>query len=217
MTVSSANRFKSSFTNGLAGIIVGLVSDSNGAGIPGATISIAGSTTIKTLSNGRYFTLRSPEVTQLAASAAGFLPSDTVNVTVSSGKVATQTFTLASAPAVNGVCGSAAGGSFATAPASNLCNSGVPQPVTGNSGTRQWNWNCTGSNGGSPAICTASQQVASKPGDCDGDGTVTIAEVQSAINMYLGVRGVASCVDLDNSGVVSLSEMQKTINAFLGR
>jgi formylglycine-generating enzyme required for sulfatase activity len=55
-----------------------------------------------------------------------------------------------------------------------------------------------------------------KPGDCDNSGTVTISEVQSAINMFLGLKQPASCVDEDLSGTVSISEVQKTINAFLG-
>jgi hypothetical protein len=56
----------------------------------------------------------------------------------------------------------------------------------------------------------------SKPGDCDSSGTVTIAEVQSAINMFLGLKTVAACVDQDSSGGVSIAEVQKTINSFLG-
>jgi photosystem II stability/assembly factor-like uncharacterized protein len=63
---------------------------------------------------------------------------------------------------------------------------------------------------------TLSVTGASKPGDCDGNGTVSIAEVQSAINMFLGLKPVQLCVDLDNSGVVTISEVQKVINAFLG-
>jgi len=65
--------------------------------------------------------------------------------------------------------------------------------------------------------CTVSASFsAGKPGDCNGDGTVTISEVQSAINMLLGLESAASCVDLDGNGVVSLSEVQQVINAFLG-
>jgi hypothetical protein len=55
-----------------------------------------------------------------------------------------------------------------------------------------------------------------KPGDCDNSGTVTIAEVQSAINMFLGVKAVAVCVDQDGIGGVSIAEVQKVINSFLG-
>lgn len=54
------------------------------------------------------------------------------------------------------------------------------------------------------------------PGDCDNNSTVTIAEVQSAINMFLGINPVLLCVDADNSGAVSIAEVQKTINGFLG-
>lgn len=55
-----------------------------------------------------------------------------------------------------------------------------------------------------------------KAGDCNGDGKVTLSEVQGAINMFLGTKAVASCVDTSGNGVVSLSEVQKTINSFLG-
>jgi alpha-tubulin suppressor-like RCC1 family protein/ribosomal protein L27 len=55
-----------------------------------------------------------------------------------------------------------------------------------------------------------------KPGDCDNSGTVTIAEVQSAINMYLGLKPVTTCVDTDQNGIVSIAEVQKVINSFLG-
>ena len=54
------------------------------------------------------------------------------------------------------------------------------------------------------------------PGDCNGDGTVTIADVQSAINMFLGVKTVGACVNLDGTGGVSIAEVQKVINRLLG-
>jgi len=54
------------------------------------------------------------------------------------------------------------------------------------------------------------------PGDCDANGAVTISEVQSAINMFLGLIGPAACVDLDRDNAVSIAEVQKAINAFLG-
>ena len=55
-----------------------------------------------------------------------------------------------------------------------------------------------------------------KAGDCDGDGKVTIAEVQAAINMYLGLKAVAACVDIDGSNSVTINEVQKVINGYLG-
>lgn len=54
------------------------------------------------------------------------------------------------------------------------------------------------------------------PGDCNDDGSVTIAEVQSAINMFLGLKAAEACVDQDGTGGVSIAEIQKVINSFLG-
>jgi hypothetical protein len=53
-------------------------------------------------------------------------------------------------------------------------------------------------------------------GDCDCNGTVSIAEVQSGINMFLGILPVEYCVDWNGDDTVSISEIQKTINNFLG-
>jgi len=53
-------------------------------------------------------------------------------------------------------------------------------------------------------------------GDCDGDGNVSIAELQSAINMFLGLNTIESCVDVNENGRVSIAEIQKVINNHLG-
>ena len=67
------------------------------------------------------------------------------------------------------------------------------------------------------ASCTVTASFAvQKAGDCDANGTVTIAEVQSAINMFLGLKTVEACVDIDNGNSVSIAEVQKVINSFLG-
>ena len=52
-------------------------------------------------------------------------------------------------------------------------------------------------------------------GDCNGDGNVSISEVQSAINMYLGINAVEECVDVNGNGKVSIGELQKVINNHL--
>jgi len=57
---------------------------------------------------------------------------------------------------------------------------------------------------------------SSKPGDCNRDGTVTIGEVQRAINMFLGVVPISCGVDCNGDGEVSIGEVQKVINRFLG-
>ncbi len=57
---------------------------------------------------------------------------------------------------IDGVCGSANGSSFYSAPSSNLCAAGSTGSV---SGSGPWNWSCAGSNGGSTAFCSANKSV----------------------------------------------------------
>ena len=57
---------------------------------------------------------------------------------------------------------------------------------------------------------------STKPGDCNGDGTVSISEVQSAINMFLGLKPTEACANSDGVEGVSIAEVQKVINSFLG-
>ena len=54
------------------------------------------------------------------------------------------------------------------------------------------------------------------PGDCDGEGTVSIGEVQKAINMFLGIQAPSCGADCDGNSQVSIGEVQKVLNAFLG-
>lgn len=114
----------------------------------------------------------------------------------------------------DGVCGSSNGATFQSAPINNLCLAGTPSPVTD---AANWNWTCGGVDGGTSASCAANKgPLNSKPGDCDNNGSTTIAEVQSSINMFLGSMSPRQCVDADGSGGVSISEVQRTINAVLG-
>ena len=55
---------------------------------------------------------------------------------------------------LDGVCGSANAGIFATAPITNLCSSGTASAVTD---TGAWTWNCNGINGGNAVTCSALQ------------------------------------------------------------
>ena len=64
---------------------------------------------------------------------------------------------------------------------------------------------------------SATLNVTSKAGDSDGDGTVSIAEVQSAINMFLGLKTVETCVDQDYNSSVSIAEVQKDGNILLNQ
>ena len=62
-------------------------------------------------------------------------------------------------------------------------------------------------------VCT---HTAFATGDCNNDNKVTIDEVQSAINMFLGLKTPLNCVDENRSNSVTIDEVQKTINTFLG-
>ncbi len=53
----------------------------------------------------------------------------------------------------NGACGSSSGGSFTSAPSSNLCSVGTSTQVLGSG---PWTWSCQGLNGGTNANCSAS-------------------------------------------------------------
>ena len=57
-------------------------------------------------------------------------------------------------PVVNGICGSSNGGSFYTAPSTNLCTQVTASAV---SGSGPWTWSCYGSGGGSTASCSANK------------------------------------------------------------
>ncbi len=63
--------------------------------------------------------------------------------------------------AVNGVCGSAHGGIFTSAPTANLCNTGTASTITPSAGT--FDWSCAGSNGGTPASCSATHAYTVTP------------------------------------------------------
>ncbi len=64
--------------------------------------------------------------------------------------------TIPSGP-TNGACGSANGGTFSTAPTSNLCQSGNPTAVAGSG---PWNWSCEGLNGGTTQNCSANSSAS---------------------------------------------------------
>jgi hypothetical protein len=65
-----------------------------------------------------------------------------------------QLLSSSSVPAmpVNGACGAGSAGPFTTAPASGLCSSGTATLITGGG---PWNWNCSGTDGGTTASCAA--------------------------------------------------------------
>jgi hypothetical protein len=54
-----------------------------------------------------------------------------------------------------------------------------------------------------------------KAGDCNGDGVVSITELQQVVNNQLGL-GFSACGDCDGSGVVTITELQMAVNCQLG-
>jgi hypothetical protein len=71
---------------------------------------------------------------------------------------------------IDGVCGTANGGSFEAAPETNLCAIGTPSSV---SQEGSWLWDCFGSNGGQIANCRA---TVSQTGSVCGNQTVEAGE-----------------------------------------
>ena len=68
-----------------------------------------------------------------------------------------------------------------------------------------------------PGSPTATFGFQPCPGDCDGDGMVTIDELVTAVNIALGSAGVAACpaADHDQSGAVTIDELVRAVNAAL--
>jgi len=54
-------------------------------------------------------------------------------------------------------------------------------------------------------------------GDCDGNGTVAINEVQACIDIFLATQTLSRCANCDQNGdrTVSISDVQAAINSFL--
>ena len=58
--------------------------------------------------------------------------------------------------------------------------------------------------------------IGPKPGDCNGDGVLTIDEIQDAINMNMGLQSSQRCVDVSWDGTVTNDEVQFAIKGYLG-
>jgi len=152
--------------NDLPGLIKGTVKESaSNAPIVGASIT-AGTATVTSLSNGAFIMLLPRGNYTITATANG-IPQK-AQTAVISGTVVYVDFSFQSN--TSGVCGTSDKGSFSIAPTTNLCTTGTPSTVTG---TGPWNWTCTGSNGGTPATCSASIQTWTIGIANSGSGTVS--------------------------------------------
>lgn len=82
-----------------------------------------------------------------------------------------------------------------------------------------FNWSLAVSVNGVPCSKSGSITISGvalrKSGDCNGDGTVSLAELQQVANNQLGISSTA-CGDCDGGGQVSITELQKTVNCQLG-
>lgn len=63
----------------------------------------------------------------------------------------------------------------------------------------------------------AGGQMEPCPGDCDGDGTVTVSELITAVNIALGTALLSACdaADVDGDGRVTVAELIAAVNAAL--
>ena len=81
------------------------------------------------------------------------------------GPTATNASCGANISNINGVCGTAAGGTFLMAPASNLCVDGATPVVTGGA---SWTWTCPGTGLGLPSpLCSAFVGAIPPAGACE--------------------------------------------------
>jgi hypothetical protein len=140
----------------------------------GGTISPA-SSTVNNGSTTTFTVTPSAGYTATMGGACGGSPASgtaqftyTTNV-ITANCTVTATFT---ANPVNGVCGTSSGGSFTTAPTTNLCSAGT---ATGVNGSGPWTWSCTGSNGGSTANCSANIQTRTVSASAGTGGTISPA------------------------------------------
>lgn len=101
--------------------------------------------------------------------------------------------------AVNGTCGSANLGTFATAPSgAALCSAGTSSIVAG---TGPWSWTCQGLNGGSDASCSAQSLPNTCVLDLDGDGSVSaLTDGLMLVRILRGATGSAITAGVMGTG-----------------
>jgi hypothetical protein len=92
---------------------------------------------------------------------------------------------------VNGACGTSNGKSFTAAPTANLCLAGDASHVVGSG---PFSWSCTGSNGGTTALCSASLLVAvnGKVGSASGQTFSSLTSGSANLCMTGAVANFAS-------------------------
>ncbi len=94
--------------------------------------------------------------------------------------------------------------------------SNVQNPTHQYAAAGTYTWSVTATVDGVSCTQTGSITVEDPiPGDCDGNGTVTIGEVQKVIRMHLRLDPPGCGADCNGDGQISIGELQKAINNHL--
>ena len=225
-TASAVKSFKTDYKNGLPGLIKGYVRDTDGTPVAGAVVKI-GNLTFITPNNGVYLFITEPSSYSLTATAKGYT-GKTTNLVATAGQIVSNDIALnAIVPTVWTINtqNQGLGQGYVDCPATVKDSTQIICSIQPAANYKLFSIEgCGGTLNGNQYSFTAAANCTIKPtfnavilyGDCDGSKNVAITEVQNAINMFLGVNPVKSCVDIDNSGAVSISEVQKVVNSFLG-
>jgi len=122
---------------------------------------------------------------------------------------------------ISGICGTAAGQTFASKPVSNLCSVGTPTIVAGSG---PWTWKCTGSGGGTTADCTANILLPLIcRGDINGDEALTIADAILTLKVLIGSNPLGirknyptSGADVNSDGRIGVAEAISILQVLSG-
>lgn len=107
----------------------------------------------------------------------------------------------------DGICGSAAGASTASAPTFNLCANGNPTSV---SGSGPYSWSCLGFDGGSNAACASNRSCSSTSTSWAQSGLLCAASLPSANH---GASATATDATSPNTGSRTYSCNQGSLSA----
>jgi len=91
---------------------------------------------------------------------------------------------------INGACGSSSGQSYSSAPTTNLCSAGSLTWTDGVGSDGDWNWTCSGSNGGTNASCSANITVIN--GTCGSSNGQTFTSAPTTNLCSAGATSVVS-------------------------
>ena len=146
-------------------------SSSSGASLP--SIDLTGISALQNVLPGTTVTFRVVNFGGTSSGGTWYL-FDVANSTAADFQV---DGTVTPSGPVNGVCDSANGQSFTSAPTTNLCSAGITTAVTG---TGPWNWTCGGINGGTTASCSANLNTSPVNGVCGSANGQTFATAPTA-------------------------------------